>query len=106
MSSGRQQVEHEPWPVVIFLADFGVPQIENLTFEDSSDYVAYRYTQRRARILTDISSVLVDRTGVMAESGGFEPPVQVSPYNGLANRRLQPLGQLSSETPIAASIIA
>ncbi len=33
----------------------------------------------------------------MAESGGFEPPVQVSPYNGLANRRLQPLGQLSSD---------
>jgi uncharacterized damage-inducible protein DinB len=33
---------------------------------------------------------------VMAESGGFEPPVQLSPYNGLANRRLQPLGQLSS----------
>jgi len=31
----------------------------------------------------------------MAESGGFEPPVQVSLYNGLANRRLQPLGQLS-----------
>ncbi len=31
----------------------------------------------------------------MAESGGFEPPVQLSPYNGLANRRLQPLGQLS-----------
>ena len=34
----------------------------------------------------------------MAESGGFEPPVQVSPYNGLANRRLQPLGQLSGDT--------
>ena len=33
----------------------------------------------------------------MAESGGFEPPVQLSPYNGLANRRLQPLGQLSGD---------
>jgi hypothetical protein len=33
---------------------------------------------------------------LLAESGGFEPPVQLSPYNGLANRRLQPLGQLSS----------
>jgi len=31
----------------------------------------------------------------MAENGGFEPPIELSPYNGLANRRLQPLGQLS-----------
>ena len=32
----------------------------------------------------------------MAERGGFEPPVQVLvPYNGLANRRLKPLGHLS-----------
>ena len=31
----------------------------------------------------------------LAESGGFEPPVELSSYNGLANRRLQPLGQLS-----------
>ena len=32
---------------------------------------------------------------LMAENGGFEPPIELSPYNGLANRRLQPLGQLS-----------
>jgi hypothetical protein len=31
----------------------------------------------------------------VAENGGFEPPIELSPYNGLANRRLQPLGQLS-----------
>ena len=32
----------------------------------------------------------------MAEKGGFEPPVQCYLYNGLANRRLQPLGHLSN----------
>ena len=32
----------------------------------------------------------------MAESGGFEPPIELLAYNGLANRRLQPLGQLSA----------
>ena len=32
----------------------------------------------------------------LAENGGFEPPIELSPYNGLANRRLQPLGQLSA----------
>jgi hypothetical protein len=32
---------------------------------------------------------------MLAENGGFEPPIELSPYNGLANRRLQPLGQLS-----------
>jgi hypothetical protein len=32
---------------------------------------------------------------LLAENGGFEPPIELSPYNGLANRRLQPLGQLS-----------
>ena len=33
----------------------------------------------------------------LAERGGFEPPVGVfSPYNGLANRRIQPLCHLSA----------
>ena len=37
------------------------------------------------------------RTGnFMAERGGFEPPIRFNPYNGLANRRLQPLGHLST----------
>ena len=31
----------------------------------------------------------------MAETGGFEPPIRCDPYNGLANRRLQPLGHVS-----------
>src|SRR5215472_6341518 len=35
-----------------------------------------------------------DRPG-LAETVGFEPTIQVSPYNGLANRRLQPLGHVS-----------
>ncbi len=32
----------------------------------------------------------------MAETRGFEPPVPLSEYNDLANRRLQPLGHVSS----------
>src|ERR1039457_5034837 len=32
----------------------------------------------------------------LAERGGFEPPIRFNPYTGLANRRLQPLGHLSS----------
>ena len=35
---------------------------------------------------------------IMAERGGFEPPVRFKPYNGLANRRLKPLGHLSVYT--------
>jgi hypothetical protein len=31
----------------------------------------------------------------LAERGGFEPPVQFNPYNGLANRRFRPLSHLS-----------
>jgi hypothetical protein len=31
----------------------------------------------------------------MAETEGFEPSIRVSPYNDLANRRLQPLGHVS-----------
>ena len=31
----------------------------------------------------------------LAETGGFEPPIRCDPYNGLANRRLQPLGHVS-----------
>ena len=31
----------------------------------------------------------------MAEEGGFEPPVEFYPYDGLANRCLQPLGHSS-----------
>ncbi len=41
----------------------------------------------------------------MAENGGFEPPIELSPYNGLANRRLQPLGQLSVLFPASADVI-
>ena len=32
---------------------------------------------------------------LMAERMGFEPTIGVTTYNGLANRRLQPLGHLS-----------
>ena len=32
----------------------------------------------------------------MAEGKGFEPSIQCYPYNGLANRRLQPLGHPSA----------
>ena len=31
----------------------------------------------------------------VAERGGFEPPIQFYPYNGLANRRFRPLSHLS-----------
>jgi hypothetical protein len=33
--------------------------------------------------------------GCLAEARGFEPPVPVSEYNDLANRRLKPLGHAS-----------
>lgn len=37
------------------------------------------------------------------ERAGFEPAIQSdTPYNGLANRRLQPLGHLSSDLPMVA----
>jgi hypothetical protein len=32
---------------------------------------------------------------MLAERGGFEPPVRFYPYNGLANRRFRPLSHLS-----------
>ena len=32
----------------------------------------------------------------LAEGKGFEPSIPVSQYNGLANRRLQPLGHPSA----------
>ena len=34
----------------------------------------------------------------MAERMGFEPTIDVTTYNGLANRRLQPLGHLSKSS--------
>ena len=40
----------------------------------------------------------------MAERGGFEPPIRFNPYNGLANRRLQPLGHLSTSTVTRATL--
>jgi hypothetical protein len=32
----------------------------------------------------------------LAERGGFEPPVEFSPYDGLANRCFRPLSHLSA----------
>ena len=37
---------------------------------------------------------------IMAERGGFEPPVPVAQYDGLANRCLRPLSHLSAGSPI------
>src|SRR5262249_11375171 len=40
----------------------------------------------------------------LAETGGFEPPIRCDPYNGLANRRLQPLGHVSGNaTSVSAT---
>ena len=36
---------------------------------------------------------------VLAERGGFEPPIGFNPYNGLANRRFRPLSHLSASGP-------
>ena len=37
------------------------------------------------------------RNGRVAEGMGFEPTIRHYPYNGLANRRLQPLGHPSTD---------
>ena len=47
---------------------------------------------RRCDFRSDLRKSLIIR---MAERGGFEPPVQCNPYNGLANRCFQPLSHLS-----------
>ena len=39
------------------------------------------------------------QTCELAEGKGFEPSIPVSQYNGLANRRLQPLGHPSFVIP-------
>ena len=36
----------------------------------------------------------------MAERGGFEPPVEFDPYDGLANRSFRPLRHLSAYVQI------
>ena len=52
------------------------------------------HSTRRKKACHERAALAVSR---MAERGGFEPPVQaLDPYNGLANRRLQPLGHLST----------
>ena len=41
----------------------------------------------------------------MAERGGFEPPVEFDPYDGLANRSFRPLRHLSADFLSLYSII-
>ena len=49
----------------------------------------------------------MDRTTKLAVRQGFEPWVQLlSPYNGLANRRLQPLGHLTASRNLSINDIA
>src|SRR5688572_8647826 len=45
--------------------------------------------------LFSADSPVGDSDPTLAERGGFEPPVSVTQYNDLANRRLRPLGHLS-----------
>lgn len=40
----------------------------------------------------------------IADRSGFEPEERVTPFTGLANRRLQPLGHLSSDVVNDATI--
>ena len=40
--------------------------------------------------------LLADDVTNLAEGMGFEPTIRLSSYNGLANRRLQPLGHPST----------
>src|SRR3954470_18248212 len=40
------------------------------------------------------------RRAYQAERGGFEPPRELSPPNGLANRRFRPLSHLSGTGPV------
>ncbi len=40
--------------------------------------------------------VVIKAKSKMAERGGFEPPVPVAQYDGLANRCLRPLSHLSA----------
>ena len=42
-----------------------------------------------------VGRVLAATDGDPAERGGFEPPIPLSQYNGLANRRFRPLSHLS-----------
>ena len=46
------------------------------------------------------------RSWKLAERGGFEPPVQFYPYNGLANRRFRPLSHLSGSRHATKTIRA
>ena len=50
----------------------------------------WRAKRRNPRRCAGVSFAKAERTG-------FEPAVGFDPYNGLANRRLQPLGHLSSQ---------
>jgi hypothetical protein len=38
---------------------------------------------------------ILNPEALLAEREGFEPSIQVTPYTGLANQRLRPLGHLS-----------
>lgn len=42
----------------------------------------------------------------MAEGKGFEPSIRFNPYNGLANRRLQPLGHPSAKKSVSYTTFA
>ena len=48
------------------------------------------------RVVKDDNATRKRHKKNLAERGGFEPPIRFNPYNGLANRRLQPLGHLSN----------
>jgi hypothetical protein len=61
-----------------------------------SDLRANRRTQAGGENIRDRKA--------LAETGGFEPPIRCDPYNGLANRRLQPLGHVSGDgTSVSAT---
>jgi hypothetical protein len=61
-----------------------------------TDIGAVKQARSCSKFLSDtFSNYLILKE--MAEGIGFEPTIGFDPYNGLANRRLQPLGHPSTE---------
>ena len=68
-----------------------------LAFSDPPVYSRFEgFRTPKTSIVFSVLGGMNGQSFKMAERKGFEPSIRVSPYNGLANRRLQPLGHLSA----------
>jgi hypothetical protein len=91
----RAKAEIEAWLVILSAGKWQRTNRENYAVGSQSEVVGCEPNKNEKRDRGAQNNQRISNT--LAETERFELSIRCNPYNGLANRRLQPLGHVSAE---------